>query len=506
MRGRPLPDAKDFARHDRHRCCPSVRLCVRMVKRAGRPVRGARATPARSAGATAGAESVATITIERIAAGGDGVGRVDGRACFVPRTAPGDVVQVAYLTFARHARGRVLQLVTASPTRVEAACPHYVKDRCGGCQLQHLDAATQADVRTSIVQDALQRIGKREVARPALVSGAPWAYRGRLTLTLKARGAAWIGGLHPFDDASRVFALETCPIAKPSLVHAWHAVRARARGLPKATELRVALRAVNDDASQIAIVIVGGSEWVEARTWASALSRGNSSIVAVWWQRADGTRVSLAAADDGHSNTHTDASLTLDDLSASRDAQQNGGIDDLAPSMDEALAFAQVNGEVALLMRAYVAEQLRVLQPRHVIDAYAGSGMLSEMLARDGVRVTAIEADAVATARAVERLGDLPNLRVLTETVESALAGALPADAIVLNPPRRGLDIRIPALLSTAAVRGLRAIVYVSCDPATLARDLSRLPTWRIASLQCFDMFPQTAHVETVCVLVPETP
>jgi len=482
-----------------------VRSRVRMVKRAGRPVRGARAATEKLARAKGSAELVATIAIERIAAGGDGVGHVDGRACFVPRTAPGDVVQVAYVTFARHARGRVLQLVTASPTRVEAACPHYVADRCGGCQLQHLDAATQADVRTSIVQDALQRIGKREVARPGLVSGAPWAYRGRLTLTLKARGAAWIGGLHPFDDASRVFALAQCPIAKPSLVQAWHAVRARARGLPNAAELRVALRSVNDDASQIAIVIVGGTEWPDARAWANALARSNSSIVAVWWQRADGTRVSLGATEDVHPQTHADASLTMDDVSASRDAQQLGGIDDLAPSMDEALAFAQVNGEVAQLMRAYVAAQLRALHPGHVIDAYAGSGALSEMLARDGVRVTAIEADATATARAVERFADLPHLRVVTDTVESALATALPADALVLNPPRRGLDSRVTALLSTAAARGLRAIIYVSCDPATLARDLSRLPTWRIASLQCFDMFPQTAHVETVCVLVPET-
>lgn len=475
-----------------------------MVKRAGRPARGARAATEKVARTKASAESVATITIERIAAGGDGVGRVNGLACFVPRTAPGDVVQIAYVTFARHARGRVLQLVDASSTRVDAACQHYVADRCGGCQLQHLNAETQADVRTSIVQDALQRIGKRDVARPGLVSGSPWAYRGRLTLTLKARGAAWIGGLHPLDDASRVFALETCPIAKPSLVQAWHAVRARARGLPQAAELRVALRAVNGDASHIAIVIVGGSEWPEARAWASALARSDSSIVAIWWQRADGTRVSLAATDDAHAETHTDASLTMDDVSASRDAQQAGGIDDLAPSMDEALAFAQVNGEVAQVMRAYVAEQLRALRPAHVIDAYAGSGALSEMLARDGVRVTAIEADATATAHAVERLGDLPNLRVVTDTVESALASALPADALVLNPPRRGLDIRIPALLSSATARGLRAIIYVSCDPATLARDLSRLPAWRIASLQCFDMFPQTAHVETVCVLVPE--
>jgi 23S rRNA (uracil1939-C5)-methyltransferase len=93
----------------------------------------------------------------------------------------------------------------------------------------------------------------------------------------------------------------------------------------------------------------------------------------------------------------------------------------------------------------------------------------------------------------------------MCDTVESALESALPADVVVMNPPRRGVDVRVSALLAGAAARGVRAIVYVSCDPATLARDLSRLPAWRVSALRCFDMFPQTAHVETVCVLVPES-
>jgi 23S rRNA (uracil1939-C5)-methyltransferase len=83
------------------------------------------------------------------------------------------------------------------------------------------------------------------------------------------------------------------------------------------------------------------------------------------------------------------------------------------------------------------------------------------------------------------------------------LAGALPADVVVLNPPRAGVDAAVTAVLEAGAAE-TRAVIYVSCDPATLARDLARMPRWRIASLVCFDMFPQTAHVETVCELVPE--
>jgi tRNA/tmRNA/rRNA uracil-C5-methylase (TrmA/RlmC/RlmD family) len=86
--------------------------------------------------------------------------------------------------------------------------------------------------------------------------------------------------------------------------------------------------------------------------------------------------------------------------------------------------------------------------------------------------------------------------------VEDVIASVLPVDVVVLNPPRAGVDARVSAALEGEG--SARAIVYVSCDPATLARDLARMPRWRIASLTCFDMFPQTAHVETVCELVPE--
>ena len=90
-----------------------------------------------------GEESVATLTIEGIAAGGDGVGRIGALVVFVPRTAPGDEVQIAYRTHANHARGRLLQVLDASPARVEPPCRHYIEDRCGGCQVQHMSAASQ---------------------------------------------------------------------------------------------------------------------------------------------------------------------------------------------------------------------------------------------------------------------------------------------------------------------------------------------------------------------------
>jgi 23S rRNA (uracil1939-C5)-methyltransferase len=140
-------------------------------------------------------------------------------------------------------------------------------------------------------------------------------------------------------------------------------------------------------------------------------------------------------------------------------------------------------------------------RPSSAVDAYAGLGHTARELAAQGVRVTAIELDRDAVAWSAERLPS--GSRALLGRVESRLEEALPADVVILNPPRAGLDRRVTEILD--AVRPAPAtVVYVSCDPATLARDVGRLPRYRIASLESFDMFPQTAHVETVCELVPE--
>jgi 23S rRNA (uracil1939-C5)-methyltransferase len=139
-------------------------------------------------------------------------------------------------------------------------------------------------------------------------------------------------------------------------------------------------------------------------------------------------------------------------------------------------------------------------EPATVIDGYSGAGELALALAARGVRVSAIELDSDASSHAAVRLPE--GSRAISARVEEVLASLLPADVVVLNPPRTGVDGRVTEQLEECDPAP-RAIVYVSCNPATLARDLARLPRYRIASLRAYDMFPQTAHVETVCELVP---
>lgn len=410
-------------------------------------------------------EVTSRVTITGIAAGGDGVGRADGRVLFVPRTAPGDLAEVRFSTgpAARFAHARLLRVLEAGPSRVEPECPHYRRDDCGGCQLQHLAYEAQLEAKAAIIADAFERIAKRPLPAPPDVrrSPAPWRYRRKISLHLRHEGGRVVGGLHPWHDPSAVFSLDDCRIASPAVNAACRDVVAAADALPAAPGLRATVREAEGG---VTLVIEGGTAW---RDPAALLGRV-PSLVAVWWQPHEGRRRLVA---------------------------------DRRPADEPGASFVQVNAAVAADLRAHAVERLLAHAPATVVDAYAGSGETALAIAARGVRVTAIELDADAARFCGARLP--AGSRSISARVEAELPRSLPADAVLLNPPREGLQARVTRALDAEHGRA-RAIVYVSCNPATLARDVARLPHWRVASCMAFDMFPQTAHVETMCELVPE--
>jgi 23S rRNA (uracil1939-C5)-methyltransferase len=162
-----------------------------------------------------------------------------------------------------------------------------------------------------------------------------------------------------------------------------------------------------------------------------------------------------------------------------------------------AASFAQVNPVVADILRDFVVESVMSYRPERVVDAYSGAGDLAATLSARGVTVTAIELDPDAATWAEQLLS--PPSRSIAGRVEEVLPRIPEADVAVLNPPRSGVHADVTRYFEDT--RSARAIAYVSCDPATLARDVARLPSYDIRTIRAFDMFPQTAHVETVCVL-----
>lgn len=404
-----------------------------------------------------------TLTIDSIASGGDGVGRTAGLVVFVPRTAPGDVVTASVAGHGHFARGTLRAVVQPSPLRVDPPCPHYARNHCGGCQLQHMTYESQLMAKQRMITDAMQRIGKRPVTPPAVhPSPSQWRYRNKLTLALRRRATGrWIAGLHSYDDPSHVFALTDCLITDASVVPVWWEIMLASQYFPEAQALRGSVQVTPDG---VTFVLSGGSRWSEHERFFAQVTR----LSALYWEPANRPRLLL-----GDRRTVP------------------------APGA----SFAQVNPAVAAALRRYVMERVLAHAPETVVDAYAGNGDLAVELAERGVRVTTIELDAEAVVWTHLRLPE--GATTVQGFVEERLATYLPTDVLVLNPPRNGVHQIVPALLERHAKP--RAIIYVSCDPATLARDVARLPGYRIASLAAFDMFPQTSHVETVCELVPES-
>lgn len=416
------------------------------------------------------------VEIHGIAAGGAGVGRLpDGRAIFVHRTAPGERVDVTLIEERRKwARGHLTRVLRAAPERRKAPCPHY--GRCGGCTIEHLEYTAQLRSKGTIVVEALRRIGRLEVDEPEVVaSPEEFRYRNRISFTLlRLGGGRVVAGFHEIERPGRIVDItEACLLPEPAIAAAWGRLRAEwgegAHRLPSGDRLRLTLR--GSTTGEIALVVEGG--YAPGRP--DELLARVPELTAIW-HRPEGVagRFRLLAGKEALEEVWAEESLGL-----------SGAV------------FLQVNRGAAMLLEAHVLALAGDVEGRRVVDAYCGIGLHARRLARLGAKVVGIELDDLAVEEA--RRAAPEGTRFIAGRVEDHLVGALPADLVILNPPRAGLDPAVPEILRE---RPPARVIYVSCDPATLARDLERLgPGFRIESLRCFDLFPQTAHVETVAEL-----
>lgn len=415
-----------------------------------------------------------TVVIDSIAAGGEGVGRLaDGRVVFVHRTAPGDRAQVAITEqHARWTRGRLLRVLEPSPDRREAPCPYY--GECGGCTLEHLTYGAQLRAKGRIVADALTRIGGVPTEPPEVVaSPSEFRYRNRVSFALRRAGAGEVlAGFHALGDPDRIVDMDgSCLLPEEPIAEVWSRLREAwgtdAFRLPSGERLRLTLRATAE--GRVSLLVEGGFSSGRPQELIEAVP-GLDSV----WHRPGPAAPELVAGAPGLPETWGDETV---DLSGA--------------------AFLQVNRSAASLLEEHVIAAAGKVTGLRVVDAYCGVGFHARRLARAGAEVVGIEldADAVAAARATAPEG----ARFEQGPVEELLPAELPADLVILNPPRAGVA---PEVLEQLASRPPARLIYVSCNPATLARDLRRLaPAFRLEHLRSFDLFPQTAHVETVAEL-----
>lgn len=448
------------------------------------------------------------LEVTALAAEGDGVARHGELAVFVPQTVPGDLIEAEVgECAARFARARLLRLLRPSPERVAPPCPVYAA--CGGCTWQQVAYPAQLRWKRTIVVEALRRLG--HVADPeALVAATlpaepPWRYRHKMAVPFAPRpesspGAPLRAGFYA-ARSHRVVEFTSCAIQHPALDRALAATCRLAGALgvepyderTRRGQLRhLVARVSHAQGRSLLCLVTARSGFPEGRELARRLLGELPECVGVV-QNVNGAPGNAILG---------------------RTTRTLAGADHLTETLEglrflvSAPSFFQVNPlQASALYRAAAAQA--ALRPGAVAwDLYAGVGTLSLWLARGGARVVAVEEapEAVADGRrnAAANGFDLDFRLGQAEQVVPALqADGRRPDAVVLDPPRRGAAESV--LVAVAGARP-RRLVYVSCNPATLARDCERLAAhgYRLRAVQPVDMFPQTAHVECSALLLPQ--
>ena len=398
-------------------------------------------------------EDLVEVVIERILPGGLGLAHVDGRTIFVSLSAPGDRLRVKIERVKGNvAFASVNEILEPSSVRIEPPCPYF--GRCGGCDFQQMNYASQLDAKAEMIRDCLRRIGGIEHLPEFSITPAPneWHYRSRAQWQYDAVQRQ----LGYFESGSR----RVCDVAECAVL---------------APELQSTLSSLREQMEQ-------GTLPDDARDFRAVIGDTDVSI---------STSVRNPNVREGaHHHTPVDITRTIAGesyrLNAESFFQTNA---DLLPQLIEA-ALDDARGERAL-------------------ELYCGVGLLTLPLARKFTSVVGIESDSAAVkfAQSSLSLAGLSNTKIAREDVGTWLASNeqnLRSDApdfLLLDPPRTGAESRvITGILGCKPKR----ICYVSCDPATLARDLKKLIAggYSLKSVVAFDMFPQTHHVETVVQLV----
>ena len=401
------------------------------------------------------------LELSGMAHGGEALGRHEGKVYFVPFGIPGEAVEIEVTEdHGSYARGRIRQILTPSPERVPPPCPHF--GACGGCHLQHIAYEAQLRYKTEIVRDQLRRIGRIEnpPVRSAVPSPDPYGYRNHLQFSVASDGRLGFQAMR----SHQVVPIVRCWIAHPMLQELYEALDIE--GLPLR---RLTLRCGVRTGDRMVIFETEGDEPPALET---------------------DLRVSLVLL------TRKEKAIPLIGLDYL--TEEVGGV----RFRISAPSFFQTHTAVAEALVRQVVEWADLHGTEAVLDAYCGVGLFTAHLAPRARRVVGVEAHPAAAADARHNLAAFPHVEILSGTVEAVVPSLKePFDVVVVDPPRAGCSREaLEALLA----RSPRRWIYVSCDPATLARDARRLldAGYQLVAVQPFDMFPQTYHIEAVALFV----
>ncbi|MEK3738773.1 23S rRNA (uracil(1939)-C(5))-methyltransferase RlmD [Paenibacillus odorifer] len=473
---------------------------------------------------------------------GEGVGRVEGFTLFVQGALPGEKVRARVLkTKKQYGYAKLLNIVEASSARIAAPCEIY--DQCGGCQLQHMDYTAQLAWKRQLVVDNLERIGKLRVAgggdsgkskeneavesqidsandggivdgttdgagvaqtdgilvRPTLGMDEPWRYRNKAQVPIGVTEGGLVGGFYA-RGSHRIIDMETCLIQHEDNDDVVRKVKdigrelgisayseETGRGLLRHVVVKKAFRT----GEMMVVLVTNGRDIPHLDAWLGSIREQLPDVVSIC-QNVNTQRTNVIFGSETRVLWGRDVIYDY--------------IGDVQFAIS-ARSFYQVNPAQTEVLYGKTVEYAGLTGNETVIDAYCGIGTISLFLAQHAAKVYGVEIvpEAIEDARANAKLNEMKNVVFEVGASEDVIPNwkeqGITADVIVVDPPRKGCD---PRLLETILAMKPERVVYVSCNPSTLARDLRVLEDggYKTVEVTPVDMFPHTVHVESVALLV----
>jgi 23S rRNA (uracil1939-C5)-methyltransferase len=398
------------------------------------------------------------VRIDSLAYGGDAIGRLpDGRVVFVPYTLPGELVRLRVVEDKPHrATAAIVEVLEASPERVTPRCQHF--STCGGCHYQQMNYPAQVKAKADILKVQLERIGGLR-GLPDIemhASPEPWYYRNTIQFHITHKGKLGFQIAH----TNQPFAIQECHLPDDAINRLWPQIEVE----PIPSLERVSLRKVFNEEMML---ILKSSD-----PQAMEFSIENLPVSAV--QIGPYGSIVLAGSDF----------VVIEVLGRKFKVS--------------ASSFFQVNNLQAQAMVRYLTDHLPKSSAKTIVDAYCGVGLFSAFLAPDVRRLAGIEVSPIACEDFSTNLDEFDQVELYEAPVEDVLLNVdFHADMIIMDPPRAGLGAKTVTGIIT---QGAANLAYISCDPATLARDGKQLTEggYSLTSIALFDMFPQTYHIESI--------
>ncbi len=443
---------------------------------------------------------------------GEGVGRANGYTLFVQGALPGETVRVRVMkTKKQYGYAKLLEIVKASPDRVSAPCPIY--DQCGGCQIQHMSYAGQLAWKRQLVVDNLQRIGKLNVlvedaegaeqqgirVLPTMGMDEPWRYRNKAQVPIGAAEGGLVGGFYA-KGSHRIIDMESCLIqhehndevvAKVKELGSHLGISAyneeTGRGLLRHVVVKKAFRT----GEMMLVLVTNGRDIPHKDAWIGSIREAIPHVASIC-QNVNKKQTNVIFGDETRVLWGRDVIYDY--------------IGDVQFAIS-ARSFYQVNPVQTEVLYGKTVEYAELSGKETVIDAYCGIGTISLFLAQHADQVYGVEIvpEAIEDARSNAMLNAMKNVKFEVGASENVIPRwkeqGIEADVIVVDPPRKGCD---PRLLDTILEMKPERVVYVSCNPSTLARDLRVLEDggYRTVEVTPVDMFPHTVHVECCALIV----